>query len=119
MENEHKYNSIEYHIQHELTSSDKEYAAIHLNETDETRETTIAEIRRWIDDEMHIQIGKKNNLMCENHSMKKKRFNCDLLLSNPPRYAINKNNVRIAKCQIYCKKERLSILNYKKDMSLN
>ncbi|XP_012054705.1 PREDICTED: alpha-tocopherol transfer protein-like [Atta cephalotes] len=56
MENEHKYNSIEYHIQHELTRSDKEYAATHLNETDETRETTIAEIRRWIDDEMHIQI---------------------------------------------------------------
>jgi len=71
MENEHKYNSIEYHIQHELTSSGKEYAATHLNETDETRETTIAEIRRWIDDEMHIQIGKKNNLMCENHSKKK------------------------------------------------
>ncbi|KYN11086.1 Alpha-tocopherol transfer protein [Trachymyrmex cornetzi] len=61
MENEDKYNSIEYHIQHELTSSDKEYAATHLNETDETRETTIAEIKRWIDDEMHVQIGKNNN----------------------------------------------------------
>ncbi|KYQ46323.1 Alpha-tocopherol transfer protein, partial [Trachymyrmex zeteki] len=56
MVNEHKYNSIEYHIQHELTSDDKEYAATHLNETDETRKTTIAEIRRWINDEMHVQI---------------------------------------------------------------
>ncbi|KYN39651.1 Alpha-tocopherol transfer protein [Trachymyrmex septentrionalis] len=56
MKNEHKYNSVEYDIQHELTSTDKEYAATHLNETDETRETTIAEIRRWINDEMHIQI---------------------------------------------------------------
>ncbi|KAG5323723.1 TTPA protein, partial [Acromyrmex heyeri] len=59
MENKHKYNSIEYDIQ-QLTSSDKEYAATYLNETDETRETAIAEVRCWIDDEMHIQIGKKN-----------------------------------------------------------
>ncbi|KAG5317436.1 TTPA protein, partial [Pseudoatta argentina] len=55
MENKHKYNSIEYDIQ-QLTSSDKEYAATYLNETDETRETAIAEVRCWIDDEMHIQI---------------------------------------------------------------
>jgi len=40
----HKYNSIEYHIQHELTNSDKKYAATYLNKIDETKEITIAEM---------------------------------------------------------------------------
>ncbi|XP_029671464.1 retinol-binding protein pinta-like isoform X2 [Formica exsecta] len=35
--------------QYELTSKDKEYAAVHLNETDENREKAIAEIKRWIE----------------------------------------------------------------------
>jgi len=44
MMNKHKYNSIEYHIQHELTNSDKKYAATYLNKIDETKEITIAEM---------------------------------------------------------------------------
>jgi len=48
------------HARQELTSEDKKYAAAHLNETDETRQNAIAEIRRWIEesDNLRAQIGK-------------------------------------------------------------
>ncbi|KAL6445679.1 hypothetical protein ACFW04_000878 [Cataglyphis niger] len=36
--------------QYELTNKDKEYAAVHLNETDNNREKAIAEIKRWIEE---------------------------------------------------------------------
>ncbi|XP_077266688.1 retinol-binding protein pinta-like [Temnothorax americanus] len=44
------------HVSQELTEEDKRYAAANLNETDETRENAIAEIKRWIEDELRIQI---------------------------------------------------------------
>ncbi|XP_036143229.1 retinol-binding protein pinta isoform X1 [Monomorium pharaonis] len=42
----------------ELTSEDKRYAEVHLNETDGVRENAITEIKRWIEecDELCIQI---------------------------------------------------------------
>ncbi|XP_018316533.1 alpha-tocopherol transfer protein isoform X2 [Mycetomoellerius zeteki] len=42
----------------ELTSDDKKYAAVHLNETDETRKNAIAEIKRWIEecDDLRVRI---------------------------------------------------------------
>lgn len=45
---------------HELTSEDKRYAATYLNETDETRESAVAEIKRWIEesDDIHARMGK-------------------------------------------------------------
>lgn len=39
---------ITHYAWQELTSEDKKYAAIHLNETNETRKNAIAEIKRWI-----------------------------------------------------------------------
>lgn len=51
-------NSIERYAWQELTSEDKRYAAEHLNESDEIRENAVAEIKRWFEDEFHIQIGK-------------------------------------------------------------
>ncbi|XP_077266812.1 retinol-binding protein pinta-like [Temnothorax americanus] len=44
------------HVPQELTEEDKRYAAANLNETDETRENAVAEIKRWIEDELRIQI---------------------------------------------------------------
>lgn len=46
--------------QHELTSEDKEYAAAHLNETDNNRENAIAEIKCWIqeNDDLCARTGK-------------------------------------------------------------
>ncbi|XP_071573224.1 alpha-tocopherol transfer protein-like isoform X1 [Temnothorax nylanderi] len=44
------------HVLRELTEEDKRYAAANLNETDETRENAVAEIKRWIEDELRIQI---------------------------------------------------------------
>ncbi|KYQ46324.1 Alpha-tocopherol transfer protein [Trachymyrmex zeteki] len=43
---------------HELTSEDKRYAATYLNETDETRESAVAEIKRWIEesDDIHARM---------------------------------------------------------------
>ncbi|XP_011164681.2 retinol-binding protein pinta [Solenopsis invicta] len=46
MENNYIDNSVHYAEQ--KLSEDKKYAATYLNETDETRENAIAEIRRWI-----------------------------------------------------------------------
>ncbi|XP_011704765.1 PREDICTED: alpha-tocopherol transfer protein-like [Wasmannia auropunctata] len=48
--------SIVHHVLQEMTSEDKKYAAAYLNETDEIREKAIAEIRRWIEDQLRIQI---------------------------------------------------------------
>ncbi|XP_011164680.2 retinol-binding protein pinta [Solenopsis invicta] len=50
--------NIVHYAWQELTSEDKEYAAAHLNESDETRENVIAEIRRWIEksDDLPAQI---------------------------------------------------------------
>ncbi|XP_011704760.1 PREDICTED: alpha-tocopherol transfer protein-like [Wasmannia auropunctata] len=50
--------SIVCHARQELTSEDKEYAAVYLNETDETRENAVAEIRRWINesDDLRVRI---------------------------------------------------------------
>lgn len=49
----------------ELTSEDKRYAAVHLNETDETREKAIAEIKRWIQesDDLSAGIGKNDSVV--------------------------------------------------------
>lgn len=54
-----------HHALQELTSEDKRYAAVYLNETDETRENAIGEIRRWIEesDDLSAGIGK-NNCTC-------------------------------------------------------
>ncbi|XP_071627547.1 retinol-binding protein pinta-like [Temnothorax longispinosus] len=43
-------------VPQELTGEDKRYAAAYLNETDETRENVVAEVRRWIEDELRIRI---------------------------------------------------------------
>ncbi|XP_071627549.1 retinol-binding protein pinta-like [Temnothorax longispinosus] len=48
--------NVENYVPQQLTSEDKEYAAACLNETDETRENAIVEIRRWIEDELCIRI---------------------------------------------------------------
>lgn len=44
----------------QLTSEEKEYAAKYLNETDESRTSAVAEIRRWIleNDDMRSRTGK-------------------------------------------------------------
>ncbi|KAL0114322.1 hypothetical protein PUN28_011523 [Cardiocondyla obscurior] len=39
-----------HNVQQQLSSEDQTYAAAHLNETDETRENAVAEIRRWVDE---------------------------------------------------------------------
>ncbi|XP_071652791.1 retinol-binding protein pinta-like [Temnothorax longispinosus] len=44
------------HVPQELTEDDKRYAAASLNETDETRENAVAEIKRWIENELRIRI---------------------------------------------------------------
>ncbi|XP_011704770.1 PREDICTED: alpha-tocopherol transfer protein-like isoform X2 [Wasmannia auropunctata] len=57
MANENNYSdSVIHHVWQELTSEDKEYAATHLNETDEIRKNAVAEIRCWIEDELRIRI---------------------------------------------------------------
>ncbi|XP_011871613.1 PREDICTED: alpha-tocopherol transfer protein-like [Vollenhovia emeryi] len=38
------------HARRDLTSEDKRYAEAHLNETDETRESAIAEMRHWLEE---------------------------------------------------------------------
>lgn len=45
-----------------LTNEEKEYAAKHLNETDESRASAIAEMKRWIleNDNMCSRTGKNN-----------------------------------------------------------
>lgn len=55
---------IVHYARQELISEDKRYAAAHLNETDETRENALAEIRRWIEeiDDLPAQIGKNDKL---------------------------------------------------------
>lgn len=53
--------SAEHSIPQELTSEAKRYAEAHLNETEENRENVVAEIRRWIEDEVRIEIGKDDN----------------------------------------------------------
>jgi len=52
--------NVVHHAWQELTSEDKKYAAAHLNETDETRQNAVAEIRRWIEEsnDLRAQIGK-------------------------------------------------------------
>jgi len=54
--------NVVHHARQELTGEDKKYAAAHLNETDETRENAVAEIRRWIEesDDLRAQIGKRS-----------------------------------------------------------
>ncbi|XP_011697552.1 PREDICTED: alpha-tocopherol transfer protein-like, partial [Wasmannia auropunctata] len=57
MANEQNYSdSVVHNVPQELTSEDKKYAAAYLNETDETRENAVAEIRRWSEDELRIRI---------------------------------------------------------------
>ncbi|XP_018374443.1 PREDICTED: alpha-tocopherol transfer protein-like [Trachymyrmex cornetzi] len=50
--------SVECYAQHKLTNEEKRYAAAHLNETDETRENAIKEIKRWLEqsDDLHVRI---------------------------------------------------------------
>jgi len=52
--------NVVHYARQELTSEDKKYAAVHLNETDETRQNAVAEIRRWIEEsnDLRAQIGK-------------------------------------------------------------
>ncbi|KYN39653.1 Alpha-tocopherol transfer protein [Trachymyrmex septentrionalis] len=54
--------SVVHHTRQELTSDDKKYAAVHLNETDEMRKNAIAEIKRWIEecDDLRVQISKND-----------------------------------------------------------
>jgi hypothetical protein len=56
-------NSTVQHARQELTSEDKKFAAVNLNETDETRENTVAEIKRWIEesDDLPARIGKNDS----------------------------------------------------------
>ncbi|KYN11088.1 Alpha-tocopherol transfer protein [Trachymyrmex cornetzi] len=51
--------SVECYAQHKLTNEEKRYAAAHLNETDETRENAIKEIKRWLEqsDDLHVRIA--------------------------------------------------------------
>ncbi|XP_024880547.1 retinol-binding protein pinta-like, partial [Temnothorax curvispinosus] len=44
------------HVPQELSEEDERYAAANLNETDETKENAVAEIKRWIEDELRIRI---------------------------------------------------------------
>lgn len=55
--------TVMHHARQELTSEDKRYAAAHLNETDETRESAVAEIRRWIEEseDLRVRIGKNDH----------------------------------------------------------
>ncbi|XP_024873771.1 retinol-binding protein pinta-like [Temnothorax curvispinosus] len=48
--------SVMPHAPQELTEEDKRYAATNLNETDETRENSVAEIKRLIENELRIRI---------------------------------------------------------------
>ncbi|XP_039308732.1 retinol-binding protein pinta-like [Solenopsis invicta] len=43
-------NSTVQHARQKLTSEDKKFAAINLNDTNETRENAVAEIKRWIEE---------------------------------------------------------------------
>ena len=54
--------SVVHHTRQELTSDDKKYAAVHLNETDKIRKNAVAEIKRWIEecDDLRIQINKND-----------------------------------------------------------
>ncbi|XP_018053069.1 PREDICTED: alpha-tocopherol transfer protein-like [Atta colombica] len=56
------YSDSVVHTRQELTSDDKKYAAVHLNETDKIRKNAIAEIKRWIEecDDLRIQINKND-----------------------------------------------------------
>jgi len=61
MANERSYgNNVVHQIPQELTDEDKKYAELYLNETDETRENAVTEIRRWLEDELRIRIGKSD-----------------------------------------------------------
>ncbi|XP_011164672.2 retinol-binding protein pinta isoform X2 [Solenopsis invicta] len=55
--------SIVHHALQELIIEVKRYAAAHLNETDETRENAVANIRRWIEESGNLpaQIGKNDH----------------------------------------------------------
>jgi len=51
---------------HNLTIEQKEYAAKVLNESDENRGKSIAEIKRWIQEsDLSARIGKNDNTMLE------------------------------------------------------
>ncbi|KYN05827.1 PREDICTED: alpha-tocopherol transfer protein-like [Cyphomyrmex costatus] len=54
-ERNHNDNIVDY-VSQELTNEDKKYAAEYLNETDETRENAVSEIKLWIENELRIQI---------------------------------------------------------------
>ncbi|KYM79263.1 hypothetical protein ALC53_10299 [Atta colombica] len=58
------YSDSVVHTRQELTSDDKKYAAVHLNETDKIRKNAIAEIKRWIEecDDLRIQINKNDRV---------------------------------------------------------
>ncbi|XP_011704761.1 PREDICTED: alpha-tocopherol transfer protein-like [Wasmannia auropunctata] len=57
MESERYNNNVVHHnYTEELTNEDKKYAMEYLNETDENRENDVAEIRRWLEDELRIRI---------------------------------------------------------------
>lgn len=53
------YNSVT----HNLTVEQKEYAAKVLNETDENRESAVAEIKRWIqENDLRARTGKNDRI---------------------------------------------------------
>jgi len=61
MANERNYSdSVVHHVPQELTNEDKKYAELYLNETNETRENAVTEIRRWLEDELRIRSGKSD-----------------------------------------------------------
>jgi len=57
--------SVECYAQHKLTNEEKRYAAAHLNETDETKENAIKEIKCWLEqsDDLHVRIGKSRSYL--------------------------------------------------------
>jgi len=62
MANECNYgDSVVHHVPQELTNENKKYAELYLNETNETRENAVTEIRRWLEDELRIKIGKSGS----------------------------------------------------------
>lgn len=55
-------NSVMPDALQELTSETKNYAAAYLNETDESRENAVTEIRCWLEknDDLSVRIGKSD-----------------------------------------------------------
>ncbi|KYN05825.1 PREDICTED: alpha-tocopherol transfer protein-like [Cyphomyrmex costatus] len=55
--------SVVHQARQELTSEDKEYAAVYLNETDETRENIVTEIKCWIEESDDLRARKIDDFL--------------------------------------------------------